>query len=91
MTLVKVGAFFFVLLVIVAGIKGYRDLATINAEKQNLEAQITASESRIRVLKDRIVRIKDDPATLEQLAREELGWVRPGDVVIVLPEEPAPR
>ena len=35
----------------------------------------------------RVARIERDPTTLEQLAREELGWVRDGDLVIVLPDE----
>ena len=34
--------------------------------------------------------LREDPMTLERLAREELGMVRPDDVVIVLlPDEAA--
>ena len=39
------------------------------------------------MLRERIDRIENDPAMLERLAREDLGLVREGDVVIVLPEE----
>jgi cell division protein FtsB len=34
----------------------------------------------------RIERTRDDPVTWERLAREELGLVRPGDIVVMLPE-----
>jgi len=39
-------------------------------------------------LDDRIESIRNDPAMLERLAREDLGLVRAGDVVIVLPDPP---
>jgi cell division protein FtsB len=72
------------------GIKGYRDLRIVQAQEQDLRQKIEATNGRIEVLRDRIERISNDKGTLEQFAREELGWVRDGDVVIVLPEEPAP-
>jgi cell division protein FtsB len=52
-----------------------------------LEQQIAETQQRIERLRDRIERIKNDPVTLERLAREDLGLVKPGDVVIVLPDE----
>ena len=56
-----------------------------------LRSRVDAAEQRVALLRERIGRLRDDPLTLERLAREELGWVRPDDVVIVLtPEPPAP-
>lgn len=69
------------------GIKGYRDLKLVQEREKALRAEIEAAQNRIQVLRDRVARIKNDPDTLEQYAREELGWVRDGDVVIVLPQE----
>lgn len=68
-----------------AGVKSYRDLEGALEHERSLERQIAAAEQRIRVLDRRAELIARDPATLERLAREELGMVRPGDVVIVLP------
>ncbi len=70
-----------------AGVKSYRDLAEVRAHEAGLERRIAESEGRIRVLRDYVRRIEEDRLTLERLAREELGLVKPGDVVIVLPED----
>lgn len=74
-------------LLLTAGLDGYRDLAKARDYEEALERQIAETEQRIEHLSDRIQRIQRDPATLERLAREDLGLVRRGDVVIVLPEE----
>lgn len=74
------------LLLVIASAKSYRDLSIARGHEQSLQHQIEATEGRIGVLTDLIERIENDEATLEQLAREELGWVRENDLVIVLPE-----
>jgi len=73
-----------------AGLKSYRDLAAARAHQVDLEQQIAESTERIQGLRQRIHSIENDPITLERLAREELGMVRPDDVVIVLPAEDEP-
>lgn len=78
---------FLLVLLATAGFKSYRDLAAARAHEAALAQQIEASEARIRVLREYVRTIEDDPMTLERLAREQLGMVRPGDVVIVLPED----
>jgi len=79
------------LLVLGSGaIKGVRDLESARRHEHDLQAKVEATRESIARLKERIVRMKDDPATLERLAREELGLVRPGDVVIVLPATATP-
>lgn len=75
------------LLLVVAGVKSYRDLSIARTHEHKLRLEIEGTHQRIRHLSDRIERIENDDATLEQLAREELGWVRAHDVVIVLPDE----
>ena len=70
-----------------AGVKSYSDLRLARAEERRLLGEIDAARQRIWALTERIDRIENDPAMLERLAREELGLVREGDVVIVLPEE----
>lgn len=79
------------ILLATAGVKSYRDLAAAQAHEAELNRRIVESQERIRILKERARLIANDPLTLERLARENLDMVRPGDVVIVLPEkEPAP-
>ncbi len=69
------------------GWKSYRDLAAARAREAILEERIRRTGARVEELRGRIERLRDDPVTLERLAREELGMVKPGDVVVVFPRE----
>jgi cell division protein FtsB len=71
-----------------AGLKSRQDLLAARSREADLVARVTDTEARIAALKRRIVRLKDDPVLLETIAREELGLVRPGDVVVLYPEQP---
>lgn len=86
-SLLGAAVFLLLALLLTAGLKSYSDLAAAQAHEAELERQIADTRQRIDILHDRIERIKNDPVTLERLAREDLGLVKPGDVVIVLPEE----
>lgn len=75
-----------------AGLKSWRDYERALQREAALAASIAESERRIRQLEHRIENLDRDPATLDRLAREELGLVRPDEVVVVLPEpKPAAR
>ncbi len=78
-------------LLAVAGVKSYHDLKAVRVQEAELARQVDATEERLEVLVHRLDLLDDDPLTLERMAREELGMVRPGDVVIVLPEEPGDK
>ena len=82
---------FFVLLLATFGLRGWQDVSRARARERTLAAEVAATEARIAELRRRIERLKDDPVTLDRLAREELGMVSPDDVVIVLPEHAASR
>lgn len=86
-----VAVVFLMLILATAGYRSWRDLATARAQASVLRVEITATEKRIEHLQDLIERVENDPLTLERLAREYLGMVRPGDVVIVLPEDSTAR
>ena len=74
-------------LLAVAAVKSHRDLAAARSREAALQATIAETTARIARRHSRIGRLRDDPATLERMAREDLGLVRPADVVIVLPPE----
>jgi cell division protein FtsB len=76
---------FLVLLLATFGLKSYRELAAVRGREHVLLAEIAGTEQRIAELKRRIESLKHDPVTLDRVARESLGLVRPEDVVIVLP------
>lgn len=80
----------------ITGVKSSHDLESSRQRKLLLETRIHATETEIDRLRNRIERLRSDPGLLERLAREDLGMVRPGDVVIELPIEgsekaPPPR
>ena len=75
------------LVLAIAAVDAYRDLAQQRARRAELEGEIRRAEARIQELEGRIERMRSDPETLERLAREELGLVRPEDIVVVFPEE----
>jgi len=77
-------------LLAIAALKSSRDLETARARERWLRGQITATRAASERLRLRIDRLHHDPGMLEQLAREDLGMVRPGDVVIALPDPKAP-
>ena len=73
------------MLVIVAGLKSYRDLSVAHDRETRLESRIEGVQERVQALESRVELLRDDPATLERLAREQRGLVMPDDLVIVLP------
>jgi len=76
------------LLLAIAGFGSYRDLEAARQRQELLETKIEATQRRNEDLAQRVRRLQDDPAAIERLAREQYGMMRPGDVVVVLPEEP---
>jgi cell division protein FtsB len=79
----------FMALLALAGLKSWRDLEAARERERILETRIADTRARSDRLRARIERLRTDPGALERLAREDLGMVRPGDVVIELPVEPA--
>jgi cell division protein FtsB len=78
------------LLVGAAGLRSWADLAAQRAREAELERQTARTEADVKRLEERIRRLQDDPRALERLARQDLGLVRPEDVVYVFPERPTP-
>lgn len=76
------------LLLGIASFGSYRDLQAARQRQELLEGKIEATQRRNEELAQRIRRLQDDPAAIERLAREQYRMMLPGDVVVVLPEEP---
>jgi len=56
------------------------ELRTVEQENEDLEREIV-------VLHARVARLRDDPAAVERLARDELGLVRQSEVVFDFPKD----
>lgn len=81
---------FLVLLLGLAGARSWRDLDRARTRQSELAVKIEDTEARIDALERRIERLRHDPLLLERLAREELGLVKEGEVVFVLPAANVP-
>jgi cell division protein FtsB len=78
-------------LLAIAALKSSRDLEAARARERLLETRIAATRAESERLLVRVERLRYDPGMLERLAREDLGMVRPGDVIVELPSSQPPR
>jgi cell division protein FtsB len=61
-------------------------LETVRARRQYAElvSSLAGLRQQNTQLRDDIRRLKEDPATIESIAREELGLMRPGELLFVV-------
>ncbi len=86
---------FFLALVAVGGLiylaisgDGFIKHGELEREIQKLKAEIEVFQDDNRILRQKLERLKNDQAYIEDEARKKLGLVRPGEVVYRLSEEP---
>lgn len=78
---------FITLVLIVDALVGEKGLMqSMNARRQYQQLQASLEELRREnaALREEMRRLNEDPATLESLARQDLGLIRPGEVVFIL-------
>jgi cell division protein FtsB len=78
---------FVTMVLVIDGLIGDKGLMeTIRARRSHRE--LVASIERLRLenaaLRDQARRLREDPATIESLAREELGLIRPGEMLFII-------
>ena len=72
--------------------RGFGELEAARAERRRLEAERRRLERRVVILQETLHRIRTDPAAMEAYVRRELGWIRPGETVLLLATPtPVPR
>ena len=74
-------------LIIVDGLFGERGLLAMlraRQEYQELSAAIDRQRADNARYRDEIRRLKDDPAAIEEIARRELGLIKPGEKVFII-------
>ena len=79
--------FFFASLVIVDGLVGERGLlAMLRArhEYDEMSAAIARQHTENARLREEVRRLTDDPAAIEEIARRDLGLIRPGERVFII-------
>ena len=75
-----------ILLLAVFNDKGALQVRTKAKTLAAVESEVAQLEAENKQLTEEIQALRSDPATIEKLAREELKLVKPGEVVLVTPE-----
>jgi cell division protein FtsB len=78
-------------LIVVDGLVGDRGLLAIlraRHEYDELAATIARQRAENAKLRDEARRLTDDPATIEEVARRELGLIRPGERLFIIKDIP---
>jgi len=72
--------------------QGFQDLARSKDEQRQLEQEKHRLESNISELDATLSALRSNPEAVESMARRELGWIRPGERVILIttPTPPPP-
>ena len=73
---------------VVYGGSGVIRVRAMQQEIRHLEREISTLRSQTEKLTATIDKLRHDPAYIEKLAREDLGYVREGDTVLKFPPKP---
>jgi cell division protein FtsB len=81
----------FVTLVLVVdaliGEKGLMESMRARRHYREVAASLDALRRANAKLRDEVRRLNEDPATIESVAREQLGLIRPGEVVFIFKDQ----
>jgi cell division protein FtsB len=69
----------------VYGGSGVLRVRAMQAEIQALEREVSTLRARTEKLTATVDKLRNDPAYIEKLAREDLGYVREGETVLKFP------
>jgi cell division protein FtsB len=72
------------------GDKGLLAMRQARVDYRGLELSIAAARAENASLREQARRLREDPAAIEEIARAELGLIRPGEKVFILKDVPAP-
>ncbi len=92
------GTAFYVLVFITAvlvlnavfGDKGVLAMMQARRDYARLNAEVTRKKDDNAQLREKARRLGEDPATIEDLARRELGLIRPGEKLFIITDVPPP-
>lgn len=74
----------------VTGDRGYLDVRRQRARMQELQAEVSALNMENVALLEQVRALRKDPYTVEKIAREKLGYARPGEIIFRFPpDQPA--
>ena len=69
------------------GATGMMRVWEMRRELETLEREIVQLRAQTQKLNQTVERLRNDPAYIEKLAREDLGYVRQGETVLKFPSQ----
>ncbi|GAB4285053.1 MAG: hypothetical protein Kow0092_39240 [Deferrisomatales bacterium] len=75
-----------VLAVALFGDQGFREVRRLRAEGRRLAGQVAELEARRDALEAQIRDLTNNPRAIEERARRDLGMIRKGETLFLLPE-----
>jgi cell division protein FtsB len=78
--------------IIVDALVGDKGLLAMRKARQQyhaLESSLAAAKAENERLREEARRLREDPAAIEDLARRELGLIKPGEKLFILKDVPA--
>jgi cell division protein FtsB len=66
------------------GDKGLMERLRARRQLQEAEASLAAIRQQNAQMRDYVLRLNDDPVLIEAVAREELGLIRPGELLFIV-------
>ncbi len=72
--------------VLVLSPEGLPRVRAQEAELRAVTQEVEAAQRQILLLRKRVAEIKDNPSAIQHIARDELGLVRPDEVVFQFPK-----
>lgn len=73
------------------GEKGLMESLRARRQYREVEAGLAAIQRENRRLLEEARRLREDPAAIEAVAREQLGLIRPGEVLFIIRDEKPAR
>lgn len=58
---------------------GFRQFISNRSAIQRVRTELTQTEAALSASRERLSRLQADPAAYDQLVRQELGYLRPGE------------
>jgi cell division protein FtsB len=76
-----IGCFLLLSLLAIAGERGFFEVYQFSRHLQHVESRIQALEVENERLRMQVTGLRSDPYQIEKLAREDLGLVRPDEII----------
>lgn len=89
----RVAAFVIAVIFVVGGVLallgkgGFLELRQLERQRDAALGELQQQQERVEQARASVDRLRHGSSALERIAREELGYARPGEVTFVLPEE----